>query len=202
MDSVFLFCYPVWQYFEAYIEQWDATDASQVRNSCYHMFDMIDARYRQKGYKVFWMTFGKDEDRDEPDKSHLWPHLQIKKDDALISGGISAWDMFGEEEYADPEYVCGRLGTLKRLVVGGFHAYDCVERVAQFAYQDMGLENTMIDIDITELLYPKCLPPLVRTSFTPLDYLPGTPSPFIVQAMDDLWKDNPWVRQRNMALAR
>lgn len=44
-----------------------------------------------------------------------------------------------------------QLGTIDELVVGGYHAMDCVKRIAEFALE-CGID-TLVDLDLTDIFF-------------------------------------------------
>lgn len=50
---------------------------------------IIDARYRQKGYRVYWLLFGMEGNPGKPDTSMLDTRIKILKKDRIISLGVS-----------------------------------------------------------------------------------------------------------------
>ena len=50
--------------------------------------------------------------------------------------------------YPDNDHIIGQLGETGRLVVAGFHIWDCVEKLARRAYE-RGID-TLVDEDLTE----------------------------------------------------
>ncbi len=54
----------------------------------------------------------------------------------------------GTYPYPNQDYILNQLGFPTRLVVAGFHAWDCVEKLARRAYE-RGI-STLIDEDLTE----------------------------------------------------
>jgi len=54
----------------------------------------------------------------------------------------------GECPYPDLDFILSQLGEIKLIRVGGFHAFDCVERLAKRAYE-RGLDS-LVDEELTQ----------------------------------------------------
>ena len=58
----------------------------------------------------------------------------------------------GEEvKYPNEQLLINQLGEVDELVIGGYHAQDCVKRVGEKALEN-GI-NTLIDLDLTDLFF-------------------------------------------------
>jgi len=111
--------------------------------------ETIDERYRQKGYQINFLTF--------LDSKPFG--VDIKPNDILLKSDITfkqlltpiGVDNDGEtiHNYPASEWISQRLGEFEELVVCGFHAYDCVTKVAEYFYNIN--PNTMIDLELTDL---------------------------------------------------
>jgi hypothetical protein len=107
------------------------------------MNDVIDKRYRQKGYEINYVIF--------PDKEVSF--LTLKDKDKIIKTDITFkthTTPIKENEYIYPDIsiIASQLGTVDNLVVCGFHASDCVKRVANYFFECN--INTLVDIELTE----------------------------------------------------
>lgn len=135
-DSIkkLLFLYPI----EEYMKILDRPNLIQTLN------DTIDKRYRQKGYEIYYLVFA--------DKNVY--KLQVKDNDRVIKADITfkrhttpiAKDVY---QYPDNNNIEREVGKVDTLVVCGFHAQDCVKRVAEHFYNS-GV-NTLVDMELTEL---------------------------------------------------
>lgn len=86
--KAFLFLYPIKPYFKVCIEThrraFQENDYSPARIS-----DIINSRYRQRGYAINWLMFGADKDPKEPDLSMVSDYIRIHKKDAILAAGVS-----------------------------------------------------------------------------------------------------------------
>ncbi|MDD4298578.1 MAG: hypothetical protein PHS98_02995 [Bacilli bacterium] len=110
--------------------------------------ETINERYRQKGYQIVFLTFKK-----KPTFG-----ITVLNTDKVIEGDITFEEHttpIGKDEngkdiyrYTSNEYLESLLGEFEELVVCGFHAQDCVMRVAEYFYS---LNNaTVIDEELTD----------------------------------------------------
>ncbi len=58
-----------------------------------------------------------------------------------------------EWKYADFSYIAGKMPSIEysQIVVGGFHCFDCVEKLANQIYKTN--KNVIIDSDLTEMFW-------------------------------------------------
>lgn len=136
----FVFLYPIPEYFNAEIERWGwwAGDGfkekySRMLNQC------INARYRQKGFEICYAIF---------DNHKISDIVNLQPDDKIIPVGIDFKTHTTSDPvvYPNPDVLIAKLGNPLR--VAGFHMWDCVEKVAQRAYEK-GID-TLVDEDLTE----------------------------------------------------
>jgi hypothetical protein len=182
-----LFLYPHEQYFEHQIG-WrpfpEFPDQYAAR-----LKECIDARYRQHEYRVAWARF--------PDLpiSALAP---VENNDIIISASIT-FKRHTMEQRAGYEYPSvGRLFVqlphISSLRVGGFHLWDCVQRVARHAYA-AGI-HTIVDEDLTEISATRLFQQGIDIArFTPPEPIPSFYDQFIESRKDKPWMAQPTVRQ-------
>jgi hypothetical protein len=112
---------------------------------------LISKRYPD--FRIVWMMFAKAESAG-PDMSLLWRGISIKESDIVGSCGITFERQCKEKVYPDPKVIldfCPR--PTEKLVIAGFHFWDCVEKVAKNAHLQ-GL-NVLVDDDLTEFFFYK-----------------------------------------------
>jgi hypothetical protein len=157
---------------------------SEVLNSC------IDLRYRAKDFVINFAVF------DDKSPSDI---VSIKSGDRIIKVGLSFKEHTtkrkdGTYPYPDQDYILDQISPLNRLVIGGFHIWDCVERVAKRAYE-RGI-NVLVDEDLTEFLdsrinYPSGFRKDIYPSYSPKK-LEGRMFEMFMEAR----KGRPWLWQQ------
>ena len=112
----------------------------------------IDERYRQKGYQIIYVTF----------KNKPIFGVKIDNNDRIIETDITFEEHttpIGKDEkdkniyrYPSTKHLQKLLGNFDELVVCGFHAQDCVMRVAEYFYRLN--KSTIVDEELTDFLRP------------------------------------------------
>lgn len=107
-------------------------------NSC------INWRYRMNGFSVNYAIL------DDCEVSEV---ILLEPGDKIIRVGMDAQTHRTKREdgtypYPNQDYILNQLNSPERLVVTGFHMWDCVERLAKRAYE-RGI-STLVDEDLTE----------------------------------------------------
>ncbi|UMX48081.1 MAG: hypothetical protein L7H18_00875 [Candidatus Nealsonbacteria bacterium DGGOD1a] len=160
--KVFLFLYPIKPFFENEIGNF-----YQFRNGKYdvrRLNDIIRARYRKKKYKIVWLLFGQENAPNKPDKDLLASWITIEPEDTIISAGLSFKEHTQHRKYPNPESIFGQISNITEIILGGFHQWDCVNKLASYAH-NLGLpvkvdeETTEMFFSLTNLLGPL---PLIR----------------------------------------
>lgn len=149
MDQ-YLFLFPIKPFIDSSL---DSCAFERKGHKPRELFELIGARYRKDGYEINWLLFSKDNNLSEPDLSQIPDYVKFHKKDNILNAGISFKSHISEKIYADPEYVLNQLPDYQKLVLGGFHQWDCVERVAERSYE-RGVK-TFVDEDTTNLFFPK-----------------------------------------------
>lgn len=132
----FLFLYPTIHYVchereRLNIETSNGTAVAQLNR-------MIDCRYRQQKYQVFWLTFGHSSNPLRPDRESISPEISIYPDDRIISAGVRFYphESFREFEYANPDFILEQMEQTPEFVfLGGFHQGDCVDKMGAALHQ-------------------------------------------------------------------
>lgn len=152
MRKIFLYLYPI----EEYSKIFYLGDEYYDKNNIKRPFDILNAaiqkRYRDNGFQVVIALY--------PDKS-IYGVLP-QQGDRIIYTDIpftkaSGYNLDGSEKiddeimYPNEQSIIDQLGDVEELVVGGYHAQDCVKRVGEVALAN-GI-NTLVDLDMTDLFF-------------------------------------------------
>lgn len=144
MQPCFLFAYPIEPYFSPCLEMFHL-DSSSVDK----LYRIIDERYRKQGYDIaslFCSEHGNPKKADlslAPDYFHL--------EGRVLASGVSFCELWFGGVYPDTDFILDQLPSHSRLVIGGFHQWDCVDKIAERSYQ-RGVD-TFVDQDTTELFF-------------------------------------------------
>ncbi len=153
MKKVFLYLYPIKEYTSMFLfHDDDLYDEWQVDRPLPILNETINKRYRENGYQIVFVLY--------PDKDLFG--IEKKPGDKVIYSDVlfsefSAYDDKGNEKknfvpkYPNEDLLVEQLGDIKELVVGGYHAADCVKRVAEKALH-RGI-NVLVDLDLTDLFF-------------------------------------------------
>lgn len=145
--KVFLFLYPIEQYFSNSSNQHVLRRIRERRLSVRYLNDIIQERYRKKGYQVAWMFFGGLADTHVPDTSLLSHYVDTKDGDIFVSSGVAYEGKEGHRP--NPQFVFSQLPQkITHLVLGGFHQWDCVDKVGRFVHE-RGIP-VVVDEDTTD----------------------------------------------------
>ena len=153
MRKIFLYLYPIKEFTNMFLfhddrlyDEWNVDRPLPILN------ETINRRYREKGYQIVFALY--------PDRDLYG--IEQRNADKIIYTDIpfseaSAYDEKGnKKEHFVPKYpnenlLIEQLGNVDELVVGGYHAMDCVRRVAEIALQ-RGI-STLVDLDLTDLFF-------------------------------------------------
>ena len=153
MKKVFLYLYPIKEYTEMFLlsednlyEEWNIKRPLPILNNC------IQKRYRDNGYQVVFVLY--------PDKDIFG--LIPKEEDQIIYTDILFSEASKVDEnknikkdfkpkYPNEQLLLSQLGDVEELVIGGYHAQDCVKRIGEQAIEN-GI-NTIIDLDMTDFFF-------------------------------------------------
>lgn len=184
----YLFLYPVGEYIDS--SKNGCKTFEREGHSVSKLWDMIDNRYRKEGYGINWLLFGVGGDEMKPDTSIVPGYVDIRKGDRILSAGVSFKEHTTKEIYADNDFVLDQLPSHNRLVLGGFHQGDCVDKIAERSYS-RGVD-TFIDEDTTELFFWRetfSEVPLVREKWSLKDIVPNELYKDIIESR----KNTPWL---------
>ncbi|VVB77024.1 Uncharacterised protein [uncultured archaeon] len=115
---------------------------------------IINARYgRGSGYETNWLLFSSPQNYAEPDFESVDNRMPVRDGGRILVAGITLADCIEREVRFDPDYVLSQLPSTRKLVVGGFHDADCVERIAAAAHAK-GFE-VLVDEDTTDMFFTR-----------------------------------------------
>lgn len=148
MANHYIFLFPVKEFFLGCEKSCHSLDFDRE----VHMLDLlINARYGcGSGYEMNWLLFSSRQDRNKPDIRSVDARMPVLETGRLLVAGTTYAEM-RRYIYFDPAYVLSQIPNVRKLVVGGFHDDDCVDRVAAAAHA-RGLE-TLVDEDTTEMFF-------------------------------------------------
>lgn len=149
MNRIFLYLYPIKEFSSIFFLGNEYYDTNNFKRPFDVLNEAIEKRYREKGFKVIYVLY--------PDKEIFG--IIPKKDDEIIFTDITFKEATsttglnrGEEvKYPNEQLLINQLGEVDELVIGGYHAQDCVKRVGEKALEN-GI-NTLIDLDLTDLFF-------------------------------------------------
>ena len=149
MNRIFLYLYPIKEFSSIFFLGNEYYDTNNFKRPFDVLNEAIEKRYREKGFRVIYVLY--------PDKEIYG--IIPKKDDEIIFTDITFKEATsttglntGEEvKYPNEQLLINQLGEVDELVIGGYHAQDCVKRVGEKALES-GI-NTLIDLDLTDLFF-------------------------------------------------
>lgn len=154
--KVFLFLYPTTEYFES-CWRFPVGQKERARELLGYFNRVVEARYRQRGYAVYWLCFSSIGDSSRSDKNGVYSPVEVAERDTIISAGVDFRTHCAEKRYADPSYVFAQLpSSLEELWIGGFHYWDCVCKMGRYAYYVAGLKGKVkVDEDLNERFFSR-----------------------------------------------
>jgi hypothetical protein len=148
----------------------------------------IDARYRQKGFQISYAILK---------KSPISDLVEIRDSDQIIEFSMDSKTHRtekpnGEYDYPDFNEVLYNLKSPTKLRIGGFHIWDCVDKLAKLSYEK-GLD-TLVDEDLTDLLIWRLL---TNKDFEVSSYPSFNPReiPDFFEDFMEARKKRPWLHQ-------
>lgn len=165
--KVYLFLYPIKEYIYSLLLMWPTFSFHEHQPS--EINRLIRARYRDRGFQIWWLLFSDPDDPGKPDLTRIFEDMDIREEDILLPCGVNFQDHVKKRLYPSSDRIVNQLPDgIEELVVGGFHQEDCVDRVAACAYS-RGLP-TFVDEDTTEHFFPRTglhgEIPAIRDEFT------------------------------------
>lgn len=146
--NVFLFLYPIKPYIDHKLERWITRGVIERQMQFFN--ELIEGRYRDTGYRVAWLLFCNENDNQTVDRKIIDSRVVLQPDDILVNAGVPFSDDPGTWVYPSEKYIFSQLPQdISHLRIGGFHYSDCVSRVGEYAYRELGMVNrVLIDEDL------------------------------------------------------
>lgn len=184
----FLFMYPIDTYFD--IES-DEHKAGVNTRKYFRIFNnCINERYRSRGFTVNFAVF---------DDKNVDKRIKVLENDRIVKVGVTLQNYFSNKGYPDSDFILNQLNLkdIEHLRVAGFHIWDCVERVAQRAYE-RGID-VLVDEDLTNIFASRVTHPKFRTDKYPTFELKNAPTldrEWFAEAFLEARRGKPWMFQR------
>ena len=145
-----LVLYPIQPYADVLMGSKESSEIKKKYAQIYQYF--IYKRYPD--FRLIWMMFSDPQSLDKPDMSQLWQGISIKEDDIIGACGVSFNEHCKKKLYPNPETILSVCPQpIEELVIGGFHFWSCVEKVAKHAHEQ-GIK-VLVDDDLTEFFFWK-----------------------------------------------
>lgn len=151
VNNIFLYLYPVKEFSKGFVYDDLYYEENNFRKPFDVLNETIQKRYRQNGYKIVFAIY--------PDKEIYG--VIPKAGDIIINTDVTfnqaiVTDRTEEDKnnpviYPNEKLILTQLGNVDNLVIGGYHAQDCVKRVGEAAIEN-GI-NTIVDLDLTDLFF-------------------------------------------------
>lgn len=192
-EKAFIFLYPIPEYIDSEIENHSFWRNEEERSSYRQRYqellnNCIGNRYRQKGFSINYAIFNGHAISDV---------ILLQPTDKIIEVGLDfsthTTQLPNETyPYPDSDFILDQLGDIQKIIVTGFHLWDCVEKLAKRAYE-RGL-NTLVDEDLTEFLFRRIDDEDFKIDTYPT-YNPREGSELLFELFMNARKDKPWLWQ-------
>ena len=153
MTKVFLYLYPIEEFTKMFMLSDDSLyDEWNIERPLPILNETIDKRYREKGYQVVYALYPDKELyglKKYPNDRIIYTDIRFSEASAIDEHGNVKKDFI--PKYPSEEYLLNELGHVDELVVGGYHAMDCVKKLAEVAKQNN--INVLVDLDLTDLFF-------------------------------------------------
>lgn len=172
----FVFLYPIPEIIDYEINISPEQDKEEFRREYKTILNRcIDFRYRQKGFGINYAV---------PSGSYVSDVITLQNSDRIIE--------IGAAEYSKEDFILNQLNGAGIIRIGGFHMWDCVDRLARRSYERK--LDTLVDEDLTELFISRMEEPEFRVDTYPT----FNPREFRKEMFDIFMKsrkDKPWFWQ-------
>ncbi len=145
-----LVLYPIQPYTDGLMT---GRESLEIKDEYARIYQVLIAE-RYPDFQIVWIMFSRPWSITDPDMSQLWKGISIKKSDIVAACGVSFEEHCGKNKYPDPKDIIKSCPQpIEKLIIGGFHFWDCVEKVAEYAFRQ-GIDVT-VDDDLTEFFFHK-----------------------------------------------
>lgn len=153
MKKVFLYLYPIEEYTKMFLFYNDKLyDEMGIERPLPILNDTINKRYRKKGYEIVFALYPDKElygiEKYDTDKI-IYTDITFSEASAVDENGNRKTNFI--PKYPNEMFIINQLGNVDKLIVGGYHAMDCVKKVAEVALEN-GID-TLVDLDLTDLFF-------------------------------------------------
>ncbi len=147
MKSI-LILYPIQPYADALVDEEELPEVKVRYAEIYQ--ELIRKRYPD--FQMICVMFSAPGDLVKPDISQLLKGFSVNGNDIIGACGVTFEDHCKKRIYPKEEKILDLCPQpTKELIVTGFHLWDCVDKVAKYAY-NQGI-NVLVDEDLTELFF-------------------------------------------------
>lgn len=153
MKKVFLYLYPIEEYTKIFLFYNDKLyDEMSIERPLPILNDTINKMYREKGYEIVFAVYPDKElygiEKCDTDKI-IYTDITFSEASAIDANGNRKTNFI--PKYPNELFLINQLGNIDKLIVGGYHAMDCVKKVAEVALEN-GID-TLVDLDLTDLFF-------------------------------------------------
>lgn len=194
--SHFLYLYPIKEYIETSIK-YNTTNRSidKEAETLEHLNKIIDKRYRENPYNIYWLTFS--DEHGNTNYDIIDDRIYIDATDSIIDNGLTFTEHIKQGKYPHPGRIIDKLGDIEKLVIGGFHQADCVEKVATYSHNS-GID-TFVDEDTTDNYFTKSKfvdIPLIREEYSLESLFSDFLADGFIEDIKEAREDKPWLTQK------
>lgn len=188
----FAFLYPIPEYIDFEIKNHGWHEQGGLENFKKKYGDTlnkcIDLRYRQNGFEINFVNF---------DNHSISEVVNVQVSDRIIKADIDYKTHTTEQPdgtflYPNPDHILDQLPRSKTLTIGGFHMWDCVEKLAKRAYERE--LDVLVDEDLTEFFVGRLNDPDFRIDRFP-SFDPAKLGKFWFEFFMNTRKKKPWLWQ-------
>lgn len=146
--KVLLILYPIQPYVNVLIGK---EEQPEVKAKIAGFYQTL-IRKRYPGFQRVFALFSDTENLAKPNISQLWEGVRSQNGDIIGASGVTFENHCENKVYPKESNILALCPKpIDKLVIGGFHLWDCVDKTAKYAYR-RGI-NVSVDEDLTELFF-------------------------------------------------